>query len=79
MQTQLILTFMNERGIRMKKTFGHLSIERNGKVIWQKQFKGRATMTEAYNYIDSLGLCAVEYTCCANGNKILLAMAEDEL
>ena len=62
----------------MNKPFGNLKVESKGKVIWAKKYRGKSTMTEALNYIDSLGLSAVQYCLCANGERIILAMYEDE-
>lgn len=56
-----------------------LTIERNGKVIFAEKYKGKHTMTKALNYIDSLGLLAVEYCKCADGRRIIIAMTEDEI
>ena len=56
-----------------------LNVEHKGKVIWKRLYKGKKTWTEAMNFIESYGLLPVEYTCCANGERIILASAEGEL
>ena len=50
-----------------------LTVENKGKVIWKSKYWGKGTLTEALNFIESLGLLAVEYCRCANGKRIILA------
>ena len=56
-----------------------LTVERNGKVIFKEKYRGKSTTTKALNYIESLGLYAVEYCKCADGRRIIVAMTEDEI
>lgn len=56
-----------------------LTVENNGKVIFKEKYRGKSTMTKALNYIDSVGLLAVEYCKCADGRRIIIAMTEDEI
>ena len=56
-----------------------LTIEAHGKIIFQEKYRGKRTMTKALNYIDSIGLLAVEYCKCADGRRIIIAMSEDEI
>ena len=56
-----------------------LTVEAKGKVIFKEKYKGKATTTKALNYIESLGLLAVEYCKCADGRRIIIAMTEDEI
>lgn len=67
----------------MKKTTTkrpeRLTVEARGKVIWKGLYEGKKTMTQALNYVESLGLLAVEYCKQANGNRIIVAMTEDEI
>lgn len=64
----------------MKKFKGEtLTVERNGKIIFKRKYVGRQTFTEAINYVESLGLLVAQYDRCANGRRILLALAEEEL
>ena len=64
----------------MKRFKGEtITVERNGRVIFDKKYEGRKTFTEAVNYVESLGLLVAQYDRCANGRRILLALAEDEI
>ena len=56
-----------------------LTVEYSGKVIFQEKYKGKGTTTKALNYIESLGLLAVEYCKCADGRRIIIAMTEAEI
>ena len=56
-----------------------LTVESKGKVIFKEKYRGKATTTKALNYIESLGLLAVEYCKCADGRRIIIAMTEDEI
>ena len=56
-----------------------LTVENKGKVIWKSKYEGKKTTTQAINYIESLGLFAVEYCKCADGRRIIVAMTEDEI
>ena len=56
-----------------------LTVEAKGKVIFRKKYRGKHTMTEALNYIESLGLLAVEYCKCADGRRIIIAMTGEEI
>lgn len=63
----------------MKSRKQTLHVEHEGKVIWKRLYQGKKTWTEAMKYIESFGLLPVQYTCCANGERIILASTEAEL
>ena len=56
-----------------------LTIEAYGKVIFQEKYKGKQTTTKALNYLDTIGLLAVEYCKCADGRRIIVAMSESDI
>ena len=56
-----------------------LTVENKGKIIFKEKYRGKHTMTKALNFLDSLGLLAVEYCKCADGRRIIVAMTEDEI
>lgn len=63
----------------MKSRKQTLNVEHEGKVIWKRTFFGKKTWAEAMNFIECHGLLPIQYTCCANGERIILASTEAEL